>query len=426
MKMTGQMLNAETTMYFVRDIVVPHGRRKVNEGRVKELAESIAEIGQLQPIVVVEDPENERAQLVAGAHRLSAFKMLGIDRINTMIVKLSEIDVKLVEIDENLIRSELTAAERAKLTAERRKLYLAKYPETGKGKSKGALGSGKGGKATTKSAKLAVLPSFAEDTSKKSGKSKRSVERDSLRGEKIDSKVLDDISGTELDTGVNLDVLSKLDANQQKELVGFAAKSGVDNLKTAQRNMAKEKVVQEIAEEPQPLPEGPFRVIAADPPWPYDRVDVTHRGSITYPPMSISEICDLEVEGLAHDDSILFLWTTNSFIHDACHVVKAWGFEQKTILTWCKSKFGVGNWLRNQTEHCILAVRGKPVVTLTNQSTILKGGVREHSRKPESFYELVDSLCPGSKVELFSRFERDGWVPWGAEKNKFDSDKEKE
>jgi N6-adenosine-specific RNA methylase IME4 len=80
---------------------------------------------------------------------------------------------------------------------------------------------------------------------------------------------------------------------------------------------------------------------------------------------------------------------------------------------------GVGNWLRNVTEHCVVAVRGKPIVSLTNQTTIIREKRREHSRKPEAFYSLVEALCPGSKLEMFSRTSRAGWNAWGAEKEKF-------
>jgi N6-adenosine-specific RNA methylase IME4 len=93
------------------------------------------------------------------------------------------------------------------------------------------------------------------------------------------------------------------------------------------------------------------------------------------------------------------------------------------LLTWDKGKIGVGNYLRNQTEHAVVAVRGKPVFNLTNQSTILRALPREHSRKPEQFYQMVEELCPGSKVELFAREEREGWSRWGSEPEKF-SDKE--
>ncbi len=109
-------------------------------------------------------------------------------------------------------------------------------------------------------------------------------------------------------------------------------------------------------------------------------------------------------------------------MRDAFRVLDAWGFVEKTILTWVKNRIGVGNWLRGQTEHCILAVRGNPVVNLTNQGTVLHAPVREHSRKPEEFYEFVEGLCPGkSRLELFAREQRDGWVCGGAEAGKFGS-----
>ena len=73
----------------------------------------------------------------------------------------------------------------------------------------------------------------------------------------------------------------------------------------------------------------------------------------------------------------------------------------------------MGEWLRGQTEHCILAVRGRPVKTLTNQTTVLHAPRGRHSEKPEEFYRLVESLCPGSKLELFARKQRKGWVTHG-------------
>lgn len=91
-----------------------------------------------------------------------------------------------------------------------------------------------------------------------------------------------------------------------------------------------------------------------------------------------------------------------------------------------KPKIGVGEWLRGQTEHVILAVRGKPTVLLTNESTVLTAPTREHSRKPEEFFALVERLCPGSKVELFAREQRPGWSAWGAETTKFETSTDSE
>jgi N6-adenosine-specific RNA methylase IME4 len=85
-------------------------------------------------------------------------------------------------------------------------------------------------------------------------------------------------------------------------------------------------------------------------------------------------------------------------------VLKTWGFTPKTMLTWAKDKMGTGDWLRGQTEPCIMAVRGKPTVELTNQTTLLVAPTRGHSRKPDEFYALVESLCPAPRyASLFHR-----------------------
>jgi N6-adenosine-specific RNA methylase IME4 len=184
---------------------------------------------------------------------------------------------------------------------------------------------------------------------------------------------------------------------------------------------AKRALAEEIRRNPVVTPDGRYQVIVADPPWKYDTrgEDTTHRGKNLYPEMTVEEICKLPVAKLAQDNCILWLWTTNAFMRDAYTCLDAWGFKDKTILTWDKEILGLGDWLRNVTEHCILAVRGKPIVSLKNQTTIIREKRREHSRKPEAFYALVEALCPGSKLEMFSRQPRKGWHVWGAETNKF-------
>ncbi len=184
---------------------------------------------------------------------------------------------------------------------------------------------------------------------------------------------------------------------------------------------AKRALAEEIRANPVVTPDGRYQVIAIDPPWKYDNraEDTTHRGKNLYPEMTAPEVCALPVASLAQDDCALWLWTTNAFMREAYTCLDAWGFKDKTILTWDKVNLGLGDWLRNVTEHCILAVRGRPVVSLTNQTTLISEKRRQHSRKPEAFYSLVESLCPGSKLEMFARTPRDGWTAWGAETGKF-------
>ena len=188
------------------------------------------------------------------------------------------------------------------------------------------------------------------------------------------------------------------------------------------RRLQVKQQVEQLSREPQPLPAGPFRVLAIDPAWPYrdgGDVDISRRSECPYPEMGLEEIAALPIPKLSTPDSILWLWTTNVFMRAAFDLIDYWGFTHKTILTWAKDKMGTGDWLRGKTEHCIMATKGKPVVNLTNQTTLLHGKTREHSRKPTEFYRLVEDLCPGSKLEMFSRQEREGWVSYGDETARF-------
>jgi N6-adenosine-specific RNA methylase IME4 len=167
------------------------------------------------------------------------------------------------------------------------------------------------------------------------------------------------------------------------------------------------KQAEQIRAETPPLPgRGPYRVIVADPPWPYERdtEDPLNRATYAYPQMSVAAICKVDVPSIAATNSILWLWTTNHHMREALSVLDAWGFELKTILTWVKNRPGNGYWLRGQTEHVLLATRGKPTVTLSNQTTVLLAPAGRHSAKPSEFFALVERLCPAPRYcELFSR-----------------------
>jgi N6-adenosine-specific RNA methylase IME4 len=180
------------------------------------------------------------------------------------------------------------------------------------------------------------------------------------------------------------------------------------------------KHAEQVRTEPPPLPgNGPYRVGIIDFPWPYEKrdADASHRAARPYPTTSITAMRALPVPSIMHDDSILWFWTTNHHMREALEIANGWGFEIKTILTWAKDKIGTGDWLRGQTEHRIMAVRGKPIVSLTNQSTLLRAPSRGHSVKPKEFYDLVESLCPAPRyADLFSRYRHnEGWDCHGDE-----------
>jgi N6-adenosine-specific RNA methylase IME4 len=286
-----------------------------------------------------------------------------------------------------------------------------------------------GGTAPGRGTLVANLPPVKEKArdaaARGTGVSPRTVEHAATVLESAVPEVVDAVRRGKLAVSAAAE-LARLDADAQRDVVARAeARSGGEIRGGLVRALAKQvekaRVAAQLDAAAVAMPTGRYSVIVADPPWAYQKRagDATHRGDLPYPPMSTDEICALDVASLAEDDCVLWLWTTNAFMRDAFRVIDSWGFEERTILTWAKNRIGLGDWLRGQTEHCILAARGKPTLTLVSQTTLLHGDVREHSRKPDEFYSLVESLCHGSKLELFCRTPRLGWAKWGAETEKF-------
>jgi len=127
------------------------------------------------------------------------------------------------------------------------------------------------------------------------------------------------------------------------------------------------------------------------------------------------------------DDSHLYLWTTNAFMVEAHELAAAWGFKQKTVLTWGKVKadgtpsMKTGYYFRGATEHCLFCVRGSLRLAVDARPTLYLSERLPHSVKPEWFYELVEECSPAPRLELFARPrsplfpKRDGWDVWGNE-----------
>jgi N6-adenosine-specific RNA methylase IME4 len=122
----------------------------------------------------------------------------------------------------------------------------------------------------------------------------------------------------------------------------------------------------------------------------------------------------MPVAEIADDSCHLWLWGVNGLMEEAYAVVRAWGFKPCTLVTWCKPVPGVGHYLRNNTEHVILATRGAPMVPKDKPlSTWFVWPRGSHSAKPSGFGDLVEKVSPGPYVELFARSPRLGWDSWG-------------
>ena len=134
--------------------------------------------------------------------------------------------------------------------------------------------------------------------------------------------------------------------------------------------------------------------------------------------MTVAEIKEIQIP--AKGDAVVWLWTTQKYLRDAFSILEDWGFEYKNTLVWDKVKMGVGHWLRFQTEFCLMGVKGRPIIQSHSERDIITEPRRQHSRKPDAFYEMVTRFNVGAKVDLFAREPRDGFHVLGIEKNKFE------
>jgi len=140
--------------------------------------------------------------------------------------------------------------------------------------------------------------------------------------------------------------------------------------------------------------------------------------------MTVAEICALPVNDVVSDNAHLYLWVPNALIADGLRVMEAWGFTYKSNIVWAKRRKdggpdgrGVGFYFRNVTELILFGVRGR-MRTLApgrRQVNIIETRKREHSRKPDEQYAIIEGCSPGPYVELFARYSRPGWTSWGLE-----------
>lgn len=180
-----------------------------------------------------------------------------------------------------------------------------------------------------------------------------------------------------------------------------------------------------------PLPRvvGGFGTILVDPPWQFQnrtgKVAPEHKRLSRYATMTLDEIMALDVADVAAPTAHLYLWVPNALLPEGLRVMEAWGFAYKTNIVWAKRRKdggpdgrGVGFYFRNVTELILFGVRGKNARTLApgrTQVNMIETRKREHSRKPDEQYALIEACSPGPYLELFARHPRDGWIVWGNE-----------
>lgn len=186
-----------------------------------------------------------------------------------------------------------------------------------------------------------------------------------------------------------------------------------------------------------------FATVMADPPWRFTnrtgKIAPEHKRLARYPTMTMDEICELPVAEHLEDTAHCYLWVPNALLPEGLRVLQAWGFDYKSHIVWEKIRKdggpdgrGVGFYFRNVTEMLLFGTRGKGARTLKPgrrqvnviqaaepDGDLLKTRKREHSRKPDEQYEIIESCSWGPFLELFGRGVREGWTVWG---NQADAD----
>jgi N6-adenosine-specific RNA methylase IME4 len=176
---------------------------------------------------------------------------------------------------------------------------------------------------------------------------------------------------------------------------------------------------------------GQFGTILIDPPWRFanrtGKMAPEHKRLLRYPTLSFEEITELPVSQLALPESHLYLWVPNALVREGLEIMEKWGFAYKTNLVWYKIRKdggpdgrGVGFYFRNVTELVLFGIRGgiRTLPPGRRQVNVIVSHKREHSRKPDQLYAVIEKCSPGPYLELFARHLRPGWVQWGNEPGK--------
>jgi N6-adenosine-specific RNA methylase IME4 len=346
-------------------------RFRVEPGDIASFAAGIDEIGLLHPVVLRRD-----RTLIAGARRIAAAKMLGWKTIPATIIDLD--DILRGQFAENAHRKNFTLSESVAI-AEALEAYERKAAKQRQGR-----------------AGLARSEKF-------SGHKGRAADH-------IAASLC--MSRPTLNKAQALVKAAKAFPEKFGDLVAKMDKTGKVNAPFRRLNVKMQ--ADALRREVPPLPgNGPYGPAMIDIPWAYEpHDDSPERGVVPYATLSIKQACDLDIDSIMYADAVLFMWVTNFILARGLHleILQAWGgFEPKTVITWPKDRHTFkAHWARGQTEHMVMAVRGKPVIE--PQTTLLQGPFHlvrkgEHSSKPVEAYQYVERVCPAPRyADLFSRY----------------------
>lgn len=406
----GTEVNLQSGKVPISAIWIDDRKRKL--GEILPLAQSIEEIGLLQPITIQPD-----GCLTAGYHRLEACKLLGWTEIDVVVLDLGPLKKELAEIDENLIRNELHWFDRDKQLARRKEIYEALHPETKKGNSieKTIIHAIKEVNADYRPS----LISFVQDTANKANIGTTTIKESIQRAGAFTEEQGEILKGADIPQ-TEATRIARLEEPDRAAVIDALAKREI------KREEVKERIAQ-LKARGADLPVGKYSCLVVDPPWQMQKIERDVRPNqveFDYPTMSEEELKAFPLPDVSGDDCHLYLWTTQKHLPLALRLAEHWGFRYQCLLTWRKNVgFTPFSWMYS-TEHVLFCTKGSlPLLRLGKRLDFEGVGfdakVREHSRKPDEFYDIVREVSPGPRLDVFSREKRDGFEQYGNEVEKF-------
>lgn len=220
--------------------------------------------------------------------------------------------------------------------------------------------------------------------------------------------------------------VARIPAAKQSEIVARGEKEILEAAKAIriEKGAQRRDELAKIKAEAPPLPDGRFSVIVADPPWPMEKIErdvAPNQVAFEYPTMSEEELAAFGLPSIAADDCHLFLWTTHKFLPMAFRLLERWGFRYVCAFVWHKpggfQPFGLPQY---NCEFALYARKGSPTFRDTKAFPVcFDAGRREHSRKPDEFYDMIRRTTDGPRIDVFSREAREGFDQFGNEAGKF-------
>ncbi|WP_431289718.1 MT-A70 family methyltransferase [Burkholderia cepacia] len=359
----------------------------MNDSEFDEFKEDIRQNGQQVPILV------QNGQLIDGRHRYRACCELGIEPKVEEVAAGQSIERLIVSLNQH--RRHLSDGQRAMIAGRLANISLGGNQHTGGVSQQQAADDLHVSVASVLRAK-SVLKNGADE-------------------------LIQAVDAGQVDVS-NAAEIAKLPQPSQRKVLSVIDTDILKQAKAIRQVLTDERRKQRLSEieakrannKPLDPTMGQYSVILADPPW-----DYMGELAVGYPTMTLDEICAMPVSELATEDAVLFLWCSASLMQEALDVIKAWGFTFKTQAVWNKVHAGMGSYFRIQHEHLMIATRGNvPEVPYgARVPSVLEEPRREHSRKPDCVYEMIEMMYPelDNKIELFCRTPRKGWSAWGNE-----------